>query len=543
LARASRFANGSGESAPDRRLLFRRGMNNQVAFASLLLAGCFQAPVETPQVQVHQVSDTPLETVTKNQVDLLFMIDNSPSMSPKQQELKARFPELIKILDDFGKTTPAHYHIGVVTSDLGAGAFNLGGGQCHPGGDGGKLQALGANHDASCLAPTGGINFIDYDQTTGMNNLPGGQDLATTFSCMASVGDKGCGFEQQLEAVYRALHDSPAENHDFLRANALLVVVWVTDEDDDCSIDPASDLFDPAQTANYGALLSYRGTQYGVMCPQGGSLQLMPYGPTGGDLEPGCVPAPNTSGNVIGMPTSGQGKCFDVSRYIDFLTKPASQGGVKKNANDVILVAIDGPNDHVESILGNPNPQPPGPYVQCPGPVDGKTCAVLLQHSCIAPDNTQFYGDPAVRINSVVGAAANHQLTSICDTSYQAALQSLGGIIVEHIGGGCITSPIEDPEHPDCTVQGEGLDSTVFIPSCSQSAPPCWKLQPKPVCDPSTGGPAGCCPTSCIHDGDPAQHFGMTVDWGGKDPPDLTLDVQCASLAVPGHTPVCGPPL
>jgi hypothetical protein len=245
---------------------------------------------------------------------------------------------------------------------------------------------------------------------------------------------------------------------------------------------------------------------------------------------------------VTGVPAAGQGKCYDVSRYVDFLTKPSMQGGVKSNPDDVILVAIDGPTDSVESLLANPNPQPPGPYVACPGPVDGKSCAVVLQHSCIAPTDTQFYGDPAVRINTVVGAATNHQLTSICDTSYQAALEGLGSIIIKRIGSGCITSPIEDPQNPDCTVQGEGLFSTVFIPSCAQSGPPCWKLQPKPVCDPMNPT-AGCCPASCIHDGDPAQHFGMTVDWGGKDPQDMTLDVQCASLAVPGHTPVCGPPL
>src|SRR3954469_7751287 len=76
----------------------------------------------------------------KNKVDILFVIDDSPSMSPKQAELRARFPELIKILDDFGKANPAHYHIGVATTDMGAGPFNLGNGQCRPGGKGGKLQ-------------------------------------------------------------------------------------------------------------------------------------------------------------------------------------------------------------------------------------------------------------------------------------------------------------------------------------------------------------------------------------------------------------------
>jgi hypothetical protein len=532
-----------------------------VFLAPVALVGvwaCFVSPVEKPQTKITQETDVRVEQNIKNKVDILFMIDNSPSMSPKQAELKARFPELIKVLDNFGKSNPAWYHIGVVTSDLGAGQFNLGGGQCHPGGDGGKLQALGAAHDMTCAPPTNGLNFIDYNQLNGMNNLPAGQDLATTFGCMASVGDKGCGFEQQLESVYKAIHDMPAENHDFIRADALLVVVWVTDEDDDCSSPPNSDLFDPAQTATFGALLSYRGTQYGIECNQGGMEQLMPYASSGGGLM-GCQPAPNPmNGNTSGAPPAGQGKCYDVSRYINFLSKPAGEGGAKVDPNDVILVAIAGPTNDVESILANPNPQPPGPYVACPGPVDGKTCAVVLQHSCIAAQNTQFFGDPAVRISAVVNSVKNNQFTSICDTSYQAALQSLGQLIVSNIGAGCITSPFGDPSNPDCVVEdittnSDGSTTTNEIPACSKNggAAPCWQLQSKPVCDPNNTV-AGCCPTICAAAGDPGQHFGMTICrgpncMGGQPPANTTARVACSTIAVPkdanGNLPMCGAPL
>ena len=40
--------------------------------------------------------------LTKNKIDLLFMVDNSPGTSPKVAELNARFPALAKILADFG---------------------------------------------------------------------------------------------------------------------------------------------------------------------------------------------------------------------------------------------------------------------------------------------------------------------------------------------------------------------------------------------------------------------------------------------------------
>src|SRR5579859_6133035 len=92
------------------------------------LAACLGPPVETPLTKTVQETDVRVVQTLKDKVDILFMVDDSPSMIPKQDELKARFPELIKVLDDFAaQGNPAWYHIGVVTSDLGAGAAANGG--------------------------------------------------------------------------------------------------------------------------------------------------------------------------------------------------------------------------------------------------------------------------------------------------------------------------------------------------------------------------------------------------------------------------------
>jgi hypothetical protein len=56
-----------------------------------------------------------------------------------------------------------------------------------------------------------------------------------------------------------------------------------------------------------------------------------------------------------------------------------------------------------------------------------------LQHSCAA--STTFFGDPAVRITQVVGAASHNQITSICDTDYSSAMTSLGALIVAQANG------------------------------------------------------------------------------------------------------------
>src|SRR2546423_7848086 len=144
------------------------------------LFACLAPPVESPKTTVTQETSVRVEQSVKNKVDLLFMIDNSPSMAPKQKELANRFPTLIKALQNFAaQGNPASYHIGVVNSDLGAGPFTLNQGQCHPGGDGGKLQvtpAAGAPNVPAAgtnFSLGGGVRFIDYNQPAGTGHIMG----------------------------------------------------------------------------------------------------------------------------------------------------------------------------------------------------------------------------------------------------------------------------------------------------------------------------------------------------------------------------------
>src|SRR5262249_13119377 len=155
------------------------------------------------------------------------------------------------------KPVYADLHIGVVTSDYGAGATGAPGCTSSPGGDFGRLQARGKSAAQGCLKPlpdlnTGGLNFVHYDfnpkaDPAPSNNPPPDQDLVHTFVCMASVGATGCGFEHQLESVYAALHNNLPENAGFLRPDALLAVLFVTDEDDS-SAPPDTDMFDKNKT-------------------------------------------------------------------------------------------------------------------------------------------------------------------------------------------------------------------------------------------------------------------------------------------------------
>lgn len=346
-----------------------------------------------------------------DKVDILFMIDNDLT-EPYQQELQNRFPQLIKALDDGAKAGhPASYHIGVVDSDLGAGLNTQ---NCKAGGDGGRLQ-VGPQPNGSFPPPaacanfgfTDGVRFLEYDQITATNNIGGGVSVPGAFTCMAQVGDQGCGFQHQLEATYRALHDPPPENAGFLRDDALLVVFYLTDEDD-CSAPDDTDLFVNTSdgVAKYGALDSFRCTQFGIVCGE-------PAAPLSTTMASGpfddCRPM---------KPEEG-GKLFDVQRYIDFFTKP---NGVKADPSDVILASIVAPPTPVNVTITMP----------CWDQSSQASCS-MLKASCVAPTNSAFFGDPGVRMAAVVDAAYTSSRTSLCDTDYSGAMADLAQKIIARL--------------------------------------------------------------------------------------------------------------
>jgi hypothetical protein len=145
-----------------------------------------------------------------DKVDLLFMVDNSNSMADEQASLKAQFPKLMQVLTS-GRRSPddpvsfppvKDLHVGVVSSDMGIPGVNFGAGTgCSPdGGDDGRLQHAG--HGPGCA--TDYPAFLAYDAAAGSDP----DQLANDFSCIASLGTGGCGFEEQLEAPLKALWPS-----------------------------------------------------------------------------------------------------------------------------------------------------------------------------------------------------------------------------------------------------------------------------------------------------------------------------------------------
>jgi hypothetical protein len=147
-------------------------------------------------------------------VDLLFVIDDSNSMLGEQSNLIASFDGFIAgIQANLAEVND--YHIGVVTTD----AYALNQDGCR------MLGALVTESAAGVCGPWAEGRYISL-----------ADELAPSFTCAANVGPGGDTNERQIDAALQALGPELAGpgacNEGFLRDEALLVLVLITDEDD-----------------------------------------------------------------------------------------------------------------------------------------------------------------------------------------------------------------------------------------------------------------------------------------------------------------------
>jgi len=174
---------------------------------------------------------------TSYELDLLFVIDNSPAMAPRRAQLIENYRRFIAALEAIPGGLP-DLHIGVVTTDVGTrGAHDAGpgptigtgAGACTSDGERGNLRRL-ASADVPFLVDTARPDGSRERSFTG--------SLADAFAQLADVGAAGCTYARPLEAIRRALLGNPV-NDGFLRPDADLAVVLLT-SDDDCSFTEAS---------------------------------------------------------------------------------------------------------------------------------------------------------------------------------------------------------------------------------------------------------------------------------------------------------------
>jgi hypothetical protein len=201
------------------------------------LWACTSHPLSQPDPQPEQLTDATILVAPMRHLDLLFMIDNSPSMGPKQDKMKEQFPKLIDALRDPVDGKLPDLRVAILDSDLGSGTAHWCTGFEHHG-DLGKFQV---RDPAGCKVKPDAL-WLEYTHNEPVNFTG---DVSIAFKCLASgVGVEGCGFEHQLQALQWAFYLSGNESQwNFLRPEAYLGIVILTDEDD-CSAPMDSHMFD-----------------------------------------------------------------------------------------------------------------------------------------------------------------------------------------------------------------------------------------------------------------------------------------------------------
>jgi hypothetical protein len=256
----------------------QRRMTRSVAVI-LVLAACggdadapdAPAPPDGPLAVDAFVADAPPPNLD---LDILFLIDNSGSMGEEQTSLTESIgSDFFEVLDARLGVRP-NLHVGVISSNMGAGGQAITG--CEGDGDGGRLQR--DQRYPGCGQPEG--YFIRDIAAPGGRDTNYFGEINETFTCIGRLGTTGCGFEQPLGAITRALDGTNPENDGFRRPGAYLAIIIVTDEDD-CSADNSA-IFDPGD-ATLGPFSSFRCTEYGVLC-DGAPITRMPASYTS------CVP-------------------------------------------------------------------------------------------------------------------------------------------------------------------------------------------------------------------------------------------------------------
>lgn len=504
--------------------------------ASILIAGCLDHPIAQVEICKVGTPELPIRLEENGDVDILFVIDNSGSMAEEQSRLARNFGAFAARLDQLG----AHYRIGFTTTDagnprcgqttpeggdlvlrscldrLGEGAFQfndvdaayactdvckLTGAELAV-----KASTASGHEDGQEARPRPWIERID-----GVSNLPDGVSMVDAFACFGPQGIDGCGFEQPLESMHLALQkalEGSEANFGFLRDDALLSVIFVTDEAD-CSYEPAhSDIFTTDKTfwedPNAMAPTSAVCWNAGVAC----------RGP--GPVYEGCEPEDYGEDGTPGA-AEGEAVLRPVSRYTEFLERIRAEK--QAQGRDVLLSLIAGvPVGYGSSVSEIPYQD------GAEGSTQQRDFGIAP--GCVGQDGSGSTAVPPVRERAVVEAFAGgeNNLYSICEDDYTPALEGIARQIARALVPVCGKSMVADSDpstealEPECKIQQ-------IVGGRTEDVVPC-----EPVGETEWAVPAGhsvCAVMLTDADGStPSKRDDMTVS---VDPETGEAVVPCAS--------------
>ncbi len=453
-----------------------------LAVAATSLTGCLEHPIKEVQLDSTVVGEDTVDVTPRREVDILFVIDNSGSMGEEQAILSANFERFVDKLDVAG----ANYRLAVTTTDVGNGiycndstpedgAFVLS--TCHDRAQSFTNDALELDKfveacETHCPADFAGAGTVPSQTAltgdelaarpwiehfgNGVTNLAD-MTPAQAFQCFGPQGIDGCGYnESPLQAMYRALERSQDPNdpaYGFVREDALLAVVFITDEND-CSVaDHAIDIFHPNGDRAFWEDKTLGGPTSAVCWNAGVSADCFENG--------NCV---SQDYAADGTPTDdpSEAALTSLAQYKDALRLLKG----KDEQGDIFVSLIAGvPEAYPDQAI---------PYSPADNEIDQLNFGVGF--GCESEDGGKAV--PPVRMKEFADEFAKGETTnifSICADDYSPALTALADGLIAEIVPACMPACVADidPEtegmQVECTVtEIIGETDRINLPTCER---------------------------------------------------------------------------
>ncbi|MEM9194623.1 MAG: hypothetical protein AAGF12_35925 [Myxococcota bacterium] len=247
-----------------------------------------------------------------DKMDILFVIDDSGSMQEEQSNLASNFPRFVEVINTFMTDggSALDYRIGVTTTGK---DFTT------------VISFPGVPLPPMEITETGPAGELLMPGQCNMSrrwlerNDP---DVSGSFSCLGQVGTTGSSVEMPLHMLQLAITDRVTEgtNAGFLREDALLAVVILTDEDDCSQLNDRLELsLDPLNPAG------------GADICDPNSAEIIPIAEVMSDIDRvkgdrGRWATAVIAGPGPGACTSAFGEAAEATRLQDFVNQVGANG-------------------------------------------------------------------------------------------------------------------------------------------------------------------------------------------------------------------------
>jgi hypothetical protein len=394
---------------------------------SMLLGGCQDYGFEELPRSVIKEKRWSQTISVSSSADILFVVDNSGSMAGEQDQLGRSFSSFAQVLEEkFGDV----FHIAIVTTGMESlncprCSVDIPGSCINETGENGRFQdRLGhitwnAGTPVFDFVQDRDCRVVTNDNTDCFYNVDQERGIAL-------VGTTGCGFERGLAPLRPALDDLRGDyNAQFLRNDATLAVIIISDEDD-CG--EVNDIYE--NTVDMGNVCYFASKGVG---PEPGNPDYTPMTYHPGD------------------PEQRPYELTPVEDYYDFLVNDVKGGrtGMVKFAAIVGMTDVNDPSTTTIEYTWDPR----GRWE--------------INNACTTPGCTGTYcfaepGTRYIKLAQMFGIGQNGFLDTICQNNFAETMEELGSFVA------CprqfkLSEPPLDPDLASILINGE----QVPLYSCS----------------------------------------------------------------------------